>query len=165
LSIIKDSITMAISLLIIRLNYLLGVWKVPKKSSHQSFQVVSQNVSRISKTLTLFSKHYWFNINYCTQFLIWLSKSSRSSWVIQLIKSLPEWDPFNKMLSWSNRSHWNLQLAENSLCRSVKDEYNQFQSWGLIIIKIIISRPDLSARDNANDWLCCIKFQWNKIKS
>lgn len=36
LSIIKDSITMAIELLIIRLNYLLGVWKVPKTSSHQS---------------------------------------------------------------------------------------------------------------------------------
>ncbi|KAH9815492.1 family 2 glycosyltransferase [Melampsora americana] len=36
LSIIKDSITMAIELLIIRLNYLLGVWKVPKKSSHPS---------------------------------------------------------------------------------------------------------------------------------
>ncbi|EGF98653.1 family 2 glycosyltransferase [Melampsora larici-populina 98AG31] len=36
LSIIKDSITMAIELLIIRLNYLLGVWKVPKSSSLQT---------------------------------------------------------------------------------------------------------------------------------
>lgn len=33
LSIVKDSITMAIELLIIRLNYLLGVWKVPKDTS------------------------------------------------------------------------------------------------------------------------------------
>ncbi|KAG0142523.1 hypothetical protein CROQUDRAFT_50156 [Cronartium quercuum f. sp. fusiforme G11] len=36
LSVIKDSITMAIELLIIRLNYMLGVWKVPKDTSRST---------------------------------------------------------------------------------------------------------------------------------